>query len=161
MTSFLDGPLSMRATLMHSSKSLHFSHLINSAHWWLITKSATWTVHIPYRTNSAKLQPIWPDLGALSVISVFQSLTKLSPLLAAFKIGCMNSAYIIQDQLSQISAHLDWFGWFKCHFWISVTPWWQISKSAMWTLHTPFRTDSAKYQPIWTDLGTLSAISVF
>ena len=47
------------------------------------------------------------DSGALSAISAFQSLNKLSPLVADFKMGFMNSVYALQDQLSQISAHLD------------------------------------------------------
>ena len=65
------------------------------------------SVYPPYRTHSAKYQSIWTDLRALSAIFVFQSLNKLGPLVANFKISCMNSAYSLQDQLSQVSAHLD------------------------------------------------------
>ena len=36
----------------------------------------------------------------------FQSLNKLGPLVANYKIGSVNSAYTLQDQLSQLSAHL-------------------------------------------------------
>ena len=46
-------------------------------------------------------------MGALSAILVFQPLNKLSPLVADYKIGYVNPAYTLQDQLSQISAHLD------------------------------------------------------
>ena len=38
---------------------LCFSHKINLAPWWPITKLAPWTLRIPFRTNSAKYQPIW------------------------------------------------------------------------------------------------------
>ena len=47
------------------------------------------------------------DLGALSVIFAFQSLNKLSPLVADYKIGYVNPAYTLQDQLSQILAQMD------------------------------------------------------
>ena len=145
---------------------LRFSHKINLAPWWLISKLAAWTLCIPFRTNSVKYQPIGTDLGALSAISVFQSLNKLSPLVADFKIGSMNSAYTLQDQLSQILAHLDWFGrpkFYFCRFShkINSAPWWLNSKSAAFTLCIPFRTNSVIYQPVGTDLGTLKAISVF
>ena len=55
---------------------------------------------MPFKTNSAKYQPIRIDLGALSAISAFQSQNKLGPLVADFKIGCMKSSYTLQDQLS-------------------------------------------------------------
>ena len=61
----------------------------------------------PFRTNSAKYQPIWTDMGALSAILVFRPLNKLGPLVADYKIGSMNPAYTLQDQLNQIWAHLD------------------------------------------------------
>ena len=61
----------------------------------------------PFRTNSAKYKPIWTDMGALSAILAFQSLNKLSPLVANYKIGSVNLAYSLQNQLNQISAHLD------------------------------------------------------
>ena len=76
---------------------------------------------VPFKTNSAKYQLIQTDLGAFSAISAFQSLNKRNPLVADFKIGCMNSVYSLQDQLSQISAHWDWFGRSKCYFSVSVT----------------------------------------
>ena len=140
--------------------------MLNLAPWWLISKLAAWTLCIPFRTNSVKYQPIGTDLGALSAISVFQSLNKLSPLVADFKIGSMNSAYTLQDQLSQILAHLDWFGrpkFFFCHFShkINSAPWWLNSKLAAFTLCIPFRTNSFIYQPVVTDLGALNAISMF
>ena len=70
---------------------------------------------------SVKYQPIWTDLRSVSAISAFQSQNKLGPLVAHFKIGCMNSVYTLQDQLSQISANWDWFGCSKCYFSASVT----------------------------------------
>ena len=76
---------------------------------------------IPFRTKSAKYQPIWTDLGTQSAIFAFLSLNKLGPLVADFKIGQMNSVYTLQDWLSQIWAHLDWFGSSKCYFSVSVT----------------------------------------
>ena len=93
----------------------------NSTSLWLITKSVKWRLLIPFKTNSAKYQPIQNDFGALSAIYVFQSLNKHSPLVAVFRIGCINSACTFQDQLSQISAHSDWFGPIECHFCVSVT----------------------------------------
>ena len=39
--------------------------------------------------------------------------------------------------------------------------WGLIPILAAWTLCIPFKTNSVKYQPIGTDLGTLCAISVF
>ena len=65
---------------------LRFSHKINLAPWWLISKLAARTLHIPFRTNSVTYQPIGTDLGALSAISVFQSLNKLGPMVANQKI---------------------------------------------------------------------------
>ena len=62
---------------------------------------------IPFRTNLAKYQPIWTDLGALSAIFAFQSQNELGPLVAHFKIGCVNCVYTLQDQLSHISAYWD------------------------------------------------------
>ena len=85
---------------------LCFGHLIKSAPWWPITKSATWTLGIPIRTNSAKSKPIWTNKVPESAIFVFQSLNKLSPLVADYKIGSANPAYTLQDQLCQIWAHL-------------------------------------------------------
>ena len=61
----------------------------------LITKSVKWRLLIPFKTNSAKYQPIQTDLGALSAISVFQSLNKHSPLVTVFRIGCINSAFTL------------------------------------------------------------------
>ena len=61
----------------------------------------------------------WPyffDLGALSAILVFQSLNKLGPLVADFIICSTNSAYTLQDQLSQILDNLDYFRSHKFYF---------------------------------------------
>ena len=41
-------------------------------------------------------------MGALSAILAFQSLNKLGPLVADYKIGYVDPAYTLQDQLSQI-----------------------------------------------------------
>ena len=60
-------------------------------------------------------------MGALSAISVLQSLKKLSSLVADFKIGSMNSAYTLQDQLSQILAHLADLGALSSISLVSVT----------------------------------------
>ena len=62
---------------------------------------------IPFRTNLAKYQPIRTDMGALSAIFVFRPLNKLGPLVANYKIGSVNLAYTLQNQLNQISAHLE------------------------------------------------------
>ena len=76
---------------------------------------------IPFRTNLAKYQPIWTDIVALSAILAFQSLNKLGPLVANYKIGSVNPVYTLQNQLNQISAHLDRYGRSKCHFGVSPT----------------------------------------
>ena len=55
----------------------------------LITKSVKWRLLIPFKTNSAKYQP---DLGAVSAISAFQSLNKLSPMVADFRIIFLSSS---------------------------------------------------------------------
>ena len=47
------------------------------------------------------------DLGTLRAISEFQSINKLGPLVANYKIGSMNPVYTLQNQVNQISAHLD------------------------------------------------------
>ena len=62
----------------------------------------------PFNVNF-KYQPIRTDMGsrAPSAILVFRSLNKLGPLVANYKIGSMNLAYTLQNQLNQISAHLD------------------------------------------------------
>ena len=62
---------------------------------------------IPFRTNLAKYQPIRTDMGARAAILAFQSPNKLGPLVANYKIGSLNLAYTLQNQLNQISAHLD------------------------------------------------------
>ena len=71
----------------------------------------------------------------------------------------------LQDQLldQQITTHLDWFGPYWCQFQSlnNSTSLWLITKSVKWRLLIPFKTNSAKYQPIQTDLGALTAISAF
>ena len=100
-----------------------FCHLITEPACGWLQNQLNGDCLYPSRPTQPNISPfrVQTDLVALSAISAFQSLNKHSPLVAHFKIGCMNSAYTLQDQLSQISAHLDWFGRSKCHFCTSVT----------------------------------------
>ena len=63
---------------------------------------------LPFNVNF-KYQPIRTDMGARapSAILAYRSLNKLSTLVANYKIGSMNPDYTLQNQLNQISAHLD------------------------------------------------------
>ena len=104
----------IKATLMWKLSTFSPSRLISNLNFRFA---------IPFRTNLAKYQPIRTDMGARapSAILAFQSLNKPGPLVANYKIGSVNSVYTLQNQLNQISAHLDWYGRSKCHFGVSVT----------------------------------------
>ena len=91
-----------------------FSHKINSAPWWLNSKSAAFTLCIPFRTNSVIYQPVGTDLGTLKAISVFQSQNKLGPLVADFKIPKSGRVGLPLDHTSQVWLASDNFQGYSC-----------------------------------------------
>ena len=80
-----------------------FNHQINSAPWWQIKKIRPLFIY-NYVCITLKKWPYFFDSGALSAISAFQSLNKLGPLVADFKIAYAVPAGPHQDHFSPVSS---------------------------------------------------------